>query len=108
MGLFRATAGDVIRRRIEVLIQFSRFGRRAAAIPQRPNADDAHPPTGEERENVTRLQLMAGLGDGRGVDHNSAGEAEPGGPHRCGLTREPLSDSDFLLICREHTTPEAA
>lgn len=32
----------------------------------------------------------------------------PGGPHRCGLTREPLSDSDSLLICREHTTPKAA
>lgn len=32
----------------------------------------------------------------------------PGGPHRCGLTREPLSDSDSLLICREHTSPKAA
>ncbi|MCC7016999.1 MAG: MarR family transcriptional regulator [Rhodospirillales bacterium] len=31
-----------------------------------------------------------------------------GGPHRCGLTQEPLSDSDSILICREHTTPKAA
>jgi DNA-binding MarR family transcriptional regulator len=31
-----------------------------------------------------------------------------GGPHRCGLTSEALSDSDSLLICREHTTPKAA
>ena len=31
-----------------------------------------------------------------------------GGPHLCGFTREPLSDSDSLLICREHTTPKAA
>ena len=31
-----------------------------------------------------------------------------GGPHRCGLTHEPLSDPDSLLICREHTTPKAA
>ena len=30
------------------------------------------------------------------------------GPHLCGLTREPLSDSDSLLICREHTAPKAA
>ncbi len=31
-----------------------------------------------------------------------------GGPHLCGLTREPLSDSDSQLICREHTIPKAA
>lgn len=31
-----------------------------------------------------------------------------GGPHRCGLTHEPLSDSDSMLICREHTAPKAA
>jgi DNA-binding MarR family transcriptional regulator len=31
-----------------------------------------------------------------------------GGPHRCGLTREPLSDSDSRLICREHAAPKAA
>ncbi|MBM3522979.1 MAG: winged helix DNA-binding protein [Alphaproteobacteria bacterium] len=27
---------------------------------------------------------------------------ERGGPHRCGLTREPLSDLDSTLICAEH------
>lgn len=27
---------------------------------------------------------------------------EPNGPHRCGLTLEPLSDPDSVLICREH------
>jgi DNA-binding MarR family transcriptional regulator len=31
-----------------------------------------------------------------------------GGPHLCGLTREPLSNPDSLLICREHTAPKAA
>ena len=54
-GLFRATVRDIHRRLIKVLIQLPRLGRRAAAIPQRPNADDAHPPSGEERENVARL-----------------------------------------------------
>lgn len=34
--------------------------------------------------------------------------AAAGGPHLCGLTREPLSDPDSLLICREHTAPKAA
>jgi len=38
---------------------------------------------------------------------NGADGAE-GGPHLCGLTREPLSDSDSLLICREHIPPQAA
>ena len=31
---------------------------------------------------------------------DAAGEA--GGPHRCGLTLEPLNDSDINLICAEH------
>ena len=30
------------------------------------------------------------------------------GPHRCGLTHEPLSDSESFLICREHMAPKAA
>ena len=32
---------------------------------------------------------------------NAAGE-EAGGPHRCGVTREPLSDADARHICIEH------
>lgn len=32
----------------------------------------------------------------------AASNAEPGGPHRCGITGELLSPDDSLLICREH------
>lgn len=32
---------------------------------------------------------------------------ERGGPHRCGLTHEPLSDSESSLICREHAQEAA-
>jgi DNA-binding MarR family transcriptional regulator len=31
-----------------------------------------------------------------------AAVAEPGGPHRCGLTLEALADTDSQLICAEH------
>jgi DNA-binding MarR family transcriptional regulator len=31
-----------------------------------------------------------------------AASGEPGGPHRCGLTLEPLADADTQLICAEH------
>ena len=37
----------------------------------------------------------------------NAGEGEPGGPHRCGLTLEPLGDTDARHICVEHT-PQVA
>jgi len=40
--------------------------------------------------------------------HRNGAVGAEGGPHRCGLTREPLSDSDSSLICREHTSPQAA
>jgi DNA-binding MarR family transcriptional regulator len=33
-------------------------------------------------------------------------EGETGGPHRCGLTHEPLSDADGKLICAEHEAAE--
>jgi DNA-binding MarR family transcriptional regulator len=38
-----------------------------------------------------------------------AGDAsdEPGGPNRCGLTLEPLSDSEAEQICAEHETSAA-
>lgn len=31
----------------------------------------------------------------------------PGGQHTCGLTREPLTDVDATLLCREHEEPAA-
>ncbi len=39
--------------------------------------------------------------------HFLAGDAagEPGGPNRCGLTREPLSEVEAGLVCREHDQP---
>ena len=30
---------------------------------------------------------------------------QAGGPHRCGLTLEPLNDDDGTRICAEHTIP---
>ncbi len=33
-------------------------------------------------------------------------EGEPGGPHRCGLTQEALSDADGKLVCAEHEAAE--
>jgi DNA-binding MarR family transcriptional regulator len=32
----------------------------------------------------------------------NAAVGETGGPHRCGLTQEPLADTDIGLICAEH------
>jgi DNA-binding MarR family transcriptional regulator len=32
---------------------------------------------------------------------------EKGGPHRCGLTQEPLSEPEIVLICREHEAKAA-
>jgi DNA-binding MarR family transcriptional regulator len=32
-------------------------------------------------------------------------DAQAGGPHRCGLTLEPLSDGESLQICAEHEAP---
>lgn len=40
-------------------------------------------------------------GSCRFFQRNAAGE-ETGGPHRCGVTREPLSDADARHICIEH------
>jgi DNA-binding MarR family transcriptional regulator len=37
----------------------------------------------------------------RFFQRNAAGD-EAGGPHRCGLTREPLGDADARHICIEH------
>jgi DNA-binding MarR family transcriptional regulator len=58
-----------------------------------------------QRQNNFRVFRMCGT-----CSHfrRDGAPAAAGGPHLCGLTREPLSDSDSLLICREHTTPKAA
>ncbi|MBL8688326.1 MAG: MarR family transcriptional regulator, partial [Rhodospirillaceae bacterium] len=37
----------------------------------------------------------------------NAAEREAGGPHRCGLTQEPLGDADIVRICVEHETSAA-
>lgn len=56
---------------------------------------------------LSRLQKQAGrrsfgqCATCRFFRPNDAG-TEPGGPHRCGITLEPLSGSDSQLICMEH------
>lgn len=80
-----------------------------------------------ERLGRTDLaQLEDGLGDllatvQRANDHRPFGicqrcrhflrddaAGERGGPHRCGLTREPLSDNEATLICAEHAPRDGA
>lgn len=34
--------------------------------------------------------------------HRDGSATEPGGPHRCGLTGEPLAEPETALICAEH------
>ncbi len=99
-----------------VVLELARAGRtRVVMDPLRDleaAAQSLDPPT--QRALVERLTGLLAAMQARNKFHTfgmcqtcrffrrDGAPGERGGPHRCGLTLEPLSEPEIVLICREH------
>ena len=108
---------DLVDHRI-VRLELTEAGRTLLAADPLHEFADALVPDDAERLAHDLLGLLLAVQRRRGhksfgvcqsCRHFRRGDApdEPGGPHRCGLTLEPLSEPDSGQICAEHTVRAA-